>query len=135
MQQAIFQRQRLTQCCALGAEAAAIGGMVEIAGDFSATAAVRLRDDATADAAIRASGTDGDHAASARNGTWPASSRKASISWRRQNSKKVSVAPRRWASHAASSCSMSGGSLSNTTSRAYSRAIACSAVEAAPPPI
>src|SRR5262249_61052259 len=83
MQQAILERQRLGERRALGAEAATIGGMVGIARDLRAAAAVRLRHDAAADAAIGTGRADRSHAARA----W--------ISLRRQKSKKVSVGPAR----------------------------------------
>ena len=52
-----------------------------------------------------------------------------------EESAKLMSGVARWASQAASSRSIRGGRSSNATDWAYSRAIACSAVEAAPPPI
>ena len=100
MQQPVLERQRLAERRALGAEPAAIGGMLGIAGDRRPAPAVRRRHDPAADAAIGTGGADA-HAASARSGARAARSRRASTSWRRQNSKKLSAGPARWASQAA----------------------------------
>ena len=58
MEQPVFERQRLAERRALGAEPAAVGGMRRIAGDRRRRPSVRRRDDAAADAAIGAGRAD-----------------------------------------------------------------------------
>src|SRR5205814_5824164 len=107
----------------------------EIGGEEAVQPSALLRGERRGLRDQRGNGCHGVHAASARNGAQLARSRSAAISCRRQNAKNDSAGVARWASQAASSRSSKGGKSSNGTDWAYSRAIACSAVEAAPPPI